>query len=57
MPDFATRDLTLREKMSFAFEPNACKGQCSVNVGGTVVVTRGEPEQLNMLPNRLHVVG
>jgi Xaa-Pro aminopeptidase len=57
MPDFATRDLTLREKMSFAFEPNACKGHRRVNVGGTVVVTRGEPEQLNMLPNRLRVVG
>jgi Xaa-Pro aminopeptidase len=57
MPDFATRDLTLREKMSFAFEPNACKGQRRVNVGGTVVVTRGEPEQLNTLPNRLRLVG
>jgi hypothetical protein len=32
--------------MSFAFEPNACKGQRRVNVGDTVVVTRGEPEQL-----------
>jgi hypothetical protein len=43
--------------MSFAFEPNACKGQRCVNVGGTVVVTNGEPEQLNAAPNRLHVVG
>ena len=57
MPDFATRDLTLRENMSFAFEPNACRGRRRVNVGGTVVVTGGEPQQLNTLPNRLHVVG
>jgi len=54
--EFGTRDLVLREGMSFAFEPNACKGQRRVNVGGTVVVTGGEPEQLNALPNRLHVV-
>jgi Xaa-Pro aminopeptidase len=54
--EFGTRDLVLREGMSFAFEPNACKGQRRVNVGGTVVVTNGEPEQLNTAPNRLHVV-
>ena len=55
--EFGTRDLVLREGMSFAFEPNACKGQNRVNVGGTVVVTSGEPEELNTAPNRLHVVG
>src|SRR5262249_17221931 len=50
-------DLVLREGMSFAFEPNACKGRRRVNVGGSVVVTGGEPEQLNRLPNRLYVAG
>lgn len=55
--EFGTRDLVLREGMSFAFEPNACKGQRRVNVGGTVVVANGEPEQLNTVPNRLHIVG
>jgi Xaa-Pro aminopeptidase len=55
--EFGTRDLVLREGMSFAFEPNACKGHRRVNVGGTVVVTSGKPEQLNAAPNRLHVVG
>jgi len=51
------RPLQLRENMSFAFEPNACKGQRRVNVGGSVVVTRGEPEELNQLANFMRVVG
>jgi len=55
--DHGGADLVLREGMSFAFEPNACKGRRRVNVGGSVVVTGGEPEQLNRLPNRLYVAG
>lgn len=51
------RALTLREHMSFAFEPNACKGQRRVNVGGSVVVTKDRPEELNKLANYLRVVG
>ena len=43
--------------MSFAFEPNACLGQRRANVGGSVVVTRGEPEELNKLANFMRVVG
>jgi Xaa-Pro aminopeptidase len=54
--DHGGNDLVLREGMSFAFEPNACKGRRRVNVGGSVVVTSGEPEQLNKLPNWLYVV-
>jgi Xaa-Pro aminopeptidase len=54
--EFGTRDLVLQEGMSFAFEPNACKGQRRVNVGGSVIVTKDEPEQLNTLANRLYVV-
>ena len=51
------RDFTLLEGMSFAFEPNACAGQRRVNVGGTVVVGRDGPIELNNLPNRFHIVG
>src|SRR5262245_12850212 len=50
--------LARREQLQIFFcdEPNACKGKRRVNVGGSVVVTAGEPEQLNKLPNCLHVV-
>jgi hypothetical protein len=41
--------------MSLAFEPNAC-GQRRVNVGGSVLVTQGEPEQLNKFANCMRVV-
>ena len=51
------RALELRENQSFAFEPNACKGQRRVNVGGSVVVTKGKPEELNKLANYMRVVG
>jgi len=51
------RDLVLREGMSFAFEPNACKGQRRVNVGGSVVVTKDRPGELNKLANRMCRVG
>ncbi len=50
------RDIVLKDGMSFAFEPNACRGQRRVNVGGSVVVRGDTPEQLNTLANRLHVV-
>lgn len=49
--------LTLREGMSFAFEPNACRGQRRVNLGGTVLVGKNGAEELNSVVNRLHVVG
>jgi Xaa-Pro aminopeptidase len=49
--------LVLREGMSFAFEPNVCKGQRRANVGGTVVVGQDRPEELNRLPCRMHLVG
>lgn len=50
-------DLILEAGVVFAFEPNACKGDRRVNLGGAVVVTDGEPEILNDLPNRLNPVG
>jgi Xaa-Pro aminopeptidase len=49
-------DAVLAEGMLFAFEPNACRGRTRVNVGGTVVVGRSGPEELNSLPCRMHVV-
>jgi Xaa-Pro aminopeptidase len=50
-------DAVLAEGMLFAFEPNACRGRTRVNIGGTVVVGRSGPEELNSLPCRMHVVG
>jgi hypothetical protein len=52
-----SRPLTIRENMSFALEPNACMGQRRMNVGGSVVVGGEGAEALNMLPNRMHIVG
>lgn len=49
--------LVLEEGMSFAFEPNACRGQRRVNIGGSLLVGAHGAEELNDLPNRLHVVG
>lgn len=51
------RPLVIRENMSFALEPNACLGQRRMNVGGSVVVGAARAEELNALPNRMHVVG
>ncbi|MER7930109.1 M24 family metallopeptidase [Streptomyces sp. NPDC096057] len=50
------RNLEIVPGMSFAFEPNACTGQHRVNIGGTVVVGEGGPEELNVVPCRMHVV-
>ncbi len=49
--------LALRNGMSFAFEPNACRGQRRVNIGGTVLVGDSEGEELNTVVNRLHIIG
>ncbi len=54
--DYQNFELVLEEGMSFAFEPNACKGQRRVNVGGSLVVTGDRPEELNSLANHLHIV-
>jgi len=42
--------------MIFAFEPNACRGNNRVNIGGTILVTEIGCEELNRLPNEMHVV-
>ena len=49
-------ELILEPGMVFAFEPNAARGNRRVNIGGTVVVTTGDPLELNTLPNHMHVV-
>ena len=54
--DYQNVVLTLRKGMSFAFEPNCCKGQRRVNVGGSIVIADGEPEQLNSICNVMHIV-
>jgi Xaa-Pro aminopeptidase len=51
------RDLVLKEGMSFAFEPNACRGQRRVNIGGSLLVGSTTPIELNSAANRLHVIG
>lgn len=50
------QDTVLEAGMIIAFEPNVCKGQTRVNIGGTVVVTETGFEDLNDLPNRMCVV-
>jgi Xaa-Pro aminopeptidase len=47
-------DMLIEHGMVFAFEPNACKAEFRVNIGGTVVVTANGAEPLNEAPNRLH---
>jgi len=49
--------LVLEEGMSFAFEPNACRGQRRVNIGGSAIVREGGAEELNSIVNRMHIIG
>lgn len=50
------QDTVLAAGMIIALEPNVCKGQTRVNIGGTVIVTETGFEHLNDLPNRMRVV-
>ncbi|MBI3014815.1 MAG: aminopeptidase P family protein [Candidatus Tectomicrobia bacterium] len=50
VPALRDADMTLKEGMVFAFEPNACQGKHRVNIGGTVIVTAQGAEELNRLP-------
>jgi len=49
-------DAPLKEGMLFSFEPNACSGRHRVNIGGTVLLGKSGPEELNHLPCRMLVV-
>jgi Xaa-Pro aminopeptidase len=46
-------DLILEPGMSFAMEPTCAIGPYAVTIGGTVVVTEGEPMELNTYTTRL----
>ncbi len=50
------QDTVLQAGMILALEPNICKGQTRVNIGGTVLVTPDGVEELNAIPNNLNVV-
>ena len=50
-------DLELRPGMSLELEPNACLGNCRVNIGAGVLVTETGYEELNVLPTRVRHVG
>ena len=49
-------ETVIERGMIFAFEPNACRGNNRVNIGGTILVTEIGCEELNRLPNEMHVV-
>ncbi|HVA14252.1 MAG TPA: M24 family metallopeptidase [Stellaceae bacterium] len=49
-PGGRERDAVLQPGMVFAFEPNACRGEHRVNLGGTVIVTATGCEELNHIP-------
>ncbi|MBI2829964.1 MAG: aminopeptidase P family protein [Chloroflexi bacterium] len=48
-------EVVLKPGMVFELEPNACLGTHRINIGGTVLVTENEPEELNHLPNWMQV--
>ncbi|MBI2829739.1 MAG: aminopeptidase P family protein [Chloroflexi bacterium] len=50
-------EVVLKPGMVFELEPNACLGTHRINIGGTVLVTENEPEELNELPCRMQVAG
>ncbi|MBI2830517.1 MAG: aminopeptidase P family protein [Chloroflexi bacterium] len=50
-------EIVLEPGMVFQFEPNACIGRDRVNIGGTLIVTENEPEELHKLSTKMMVVG
>ncbi|MFE4422901.1 M24 family metallopeptidase [Streptomyces sp. NPDC056817] len=58
LPPEVPRDgeFTVEAGVAFAFEPNALRNQRRVCIGGTVLVTENGYEELNSVPNQLHVV-
>lgn len=50
------RDIVMQPGMTFAFETNCHLDNWRVNIGGTVLVTDGDPEELNVLPNYMQRV-
>ena len=55
MADYPTlqSDLVLKTGMSFAFEPNYSFGRRKATIGGTVIVGKDDPIELNSLTARI----
>jgi Xaa-Pro aminopeptidase len=51
----AARDFVLKKGMLIELEPNACRGNRKVNLGGTVLVTESGGEELNKLATEMRV--
>ncbi len=49
------KDIVIKAGMVIELEPNACKGEDRVNIGGAVIVTKSGVEELNKLPTKLRV--
>jgi Xaa-Pro aminopeptidase len=49
-------DLTIKPGMVFELEPNACRGNHRVNIGGAVIVTEHGVEELNRLPTEMRII-
>ena len=48
-------EFKFEEGMIWQFEPNACRGDHRVNIGGNVLVTAAGAEELNDMPTRMHL--
>jgi hypothetical protein len=51
--DLKALEVELQEAMTFSFEPSCMFGKRFVNLGGTVVVGRDKPIELNDIATRL----
>ena len=49
-------EMVLEPGMSLQLEPNACLDDLRINVGCNVIITKGEPEELNKLPVEMRIV-
>jgi Xaa-Pro dipeptidase len=51
----AARDFVLKKGMLIELEPNACRGNHKVNLGGPVLVTESGGEELNKLATEMRI--
>ena len=49
-------DLVIEPGMTFELEPNACRADRRVNIGGTVVVTKTGVEELNRIAAEMRII-
>jgi Xaa-Pro dipeptidase len=52
----AARDFVLKKGVMLELEPNACRADQKVNIGGTVIVTEDGVEELNKIATEMHIV-